>query len=496
MNFFKLIRQSQTAFVKESELELGYLFGKKLKEIEYMKLKKPKYSGVFFRSLVFFYTVLRNFSFSSENTSNKAIYVFAGTDNQFNSLKPTLEALQVKGDGFYLSVEQGVSENYREFNGAQPVKFSLKVALAGFALFLRRAWPLYRKLKREKREVEISWHFSVFCQAYIFVPYFLDVLQQIQPGLVVMSNDHNVNNRSLRLAAEMLGIKTLYMQHASVSEIFPPLEFDYALLDGKLAHQVYLHCYEVQEGTNPRIDKNVANCQVVLTGQKKPVVQVKQDTQLDGVQIGLAVNQIDDFHCVQAMLDHLAPMQLKCIVRTHPFQNPVFLEQLQSYMQDKAWLSWSNSREQPLADYFANVNTLIAGNTSIHLEAALAGLPTFYYEMSDEVHRPDYYGYVTNGVSQKLDRGFTFETIKLAIELAHSAERHQAIKNYSETYGTPWQNREGELGARLIEAILKNQPFDKMLKNEEPGVYKSVMRLANETTEVIRFDVVQLQSNC
>ena len=480
MNLKNIVKTTLKALKTESELELSYLFGNPNIDLTYAKLKKPKYSGVFFRSLVFFYNVLRNFSFSSESSPSKAIYVFAGTDNQFNSLKPTLEALQVKGDDFYLSVGQGVSEKSRGFHGAHPVKFNPKVALAAFALFLSRAWPLYRKLKREKREVEISWHFSAFCQAYIFVPYFLEVLPKLQPGLVVMSNDHNVNNRSLRLAAEMLGIKTLYMQHASVSEIFPPLEFDYALLDGKLAHQVYLHCYEIQKGTNPRIEKNVANCQVVLTGQKKPVVQVKQDTQLDGVQIGLAVNQIDDFHCVQALLDHLAPMQLKCIVRTHPFQNPVFLEQLQSYMQDKAWLSWSNSREQPLADYFANVNTLIAGNTSIHLEAALAGLPTFYYEMSDKVHRPDYYGYVKNGVSNRLDQGFSFESLKSNVDNAHSAERHEAIKNYSETYGTPWQNREGELSAWVIEAILNDEPLDTLFRNEAPGVYKSVMSLANE----------------
>lgn len=480
MNFFKLIRQSQTALAKENELELGYLYGKKLKEVEYMKLKKPKYSGAFFRSLVFFYTVLSNFSFSSENRSNKAIYVFAGTDNQFNSLKPTLEALQAKGGDFYLCVGEGVSEKNLGFNGGQPVEFSPKVVLAGFVLFLRHAWPLYRKLKREKREVEISWHFSVFCQAYIFVPYFLEVLQKIQPSLVIMSNDHNVNNRSLRLAAELLVIKTLYMQHASVSEIFPPLEFNYALLDGKLAHQVYLHCYEIQKGTNPCIEKNVADCHVVLTGQKKPVVQVKEDTELEGIQIGLAVNQIDDFHCVQTMLDHLAAMHLKCVVRTHPFQNPAFLEQLKTYVQDKAWLSWSNSREQSLADYFGSVNTLIAGNTSIHLEAALAGLPTFYYEMSDEVHRPDYYGYVKSGVSKRLEQDFSFESLKSAIDNAHSIERHQAIKNYSETYDTPWQNREGELSAWVIEAILKNQPLDTLFRNEAQGVYKSVMRLVNE----------------
>lgn len=477
MNILKLVRQAKVALAKESELELGYLFGKKLKEIEYMKLKKPKYSGVFFRSLAFFYSVFRNFSFFSVKPLRKAVYVFAGTDNQFNSLKPTLDAMQIRKIDFYSSIGQGVSEKNRSFNCAQPVSFSPKIVMSGFILFLLRAWPLYSKLKCQKREVEISWHFNTFCQAYIFVPYFLDILQKIQPDLVMVSNDHNVNNRSLRLAAEILGIKTLYMQHASVSEIFPPLEFDFALLDGKLAHQTYLHCYVIQKGVKPRIEKNVANCKVILTGQKKPVVQVKKNTPIKGIHVGLAVNQIDDFHCVEEMLDHLSQMQLKCIVRTHPFQSSVFLELLKAYMEDKPWLSWSNSREQPLADYFASVNALIAGNTSIHLEAALAGLPTFYYEMSDEVHRPDYYGYVKNGVSKRLERNFTFERLKSIVDNAHNLERHKAIKNYSETYDTSWQNKEGELSALVIDSILNDKVIDSVFNEETLSFNQKVWTL-------------------
>ncbi|MBE0471563.1 MAG: hypothetical protein IBX55_18890, partial [Methyloprofundus sp.] len=120
MNLKNIVKTTLKALKTECELELSYLFGNPNIDLTYAKLKKPKYSGVFFRSLVFFYNVLRNFSFSSESSPSKAIYVFAGTDNQFNSLKPTLEALQVKGDDFYLSVGQGVSEKSRGFHGAHP----------------------------------------------------------------------------------------------------------------------------------------------------------------------------------------------------------------------------------------------------------------------------------------------------------------------------------------------------------------------------------------
>ena len=51
-----------------------------------------------------------------------------------------------------------------------------------------------------------------------------------------------------------------------------------------------------------------------------------------------------------------------------------------------------------------NVNILVASNSSIHLEAALDGLPTFYYEMS-KVLFPDYYGYVKMEF-QKIKKNF------------------------------------------------------------------------------------------
>ena len=60
------------------------------------------------------------------------------------------------------------------------------------------------------------------------------------------------------------------MQHASVSEIFPLLEFDYALLDGEIA---YIRFIQIATKSKTKVQKktkqNVSECQILLTGQKK-----------------------------------------------------------------------------------------------------------------------------------------------------------------------------------------------------------------------------------
>ena len=109
---------------------------------------------------------------------------------------------------------------------------------------------------------------NLFCGAYSYVPYFINILSKTKPKLVIVSNDHSLNCRSLRLAAQILGIRTLYIQHASISNIFPPLEFDYALLDGLVSYKKYVSCYEKNKNNN-RVKKNAIKCKVLLTGQKK-----------------------------------------------------------------------------------------------------------------------------------------------------------------------------------------------------------------------------------
>ena len=476
MNFFELLSRSKLALSKENEIELNYFLSQNnIDEVLREDIKtKQKFKGIFLQSLLFFYRILNNLSLFEKKISTKPVYAVLGTYNQFISLKSTLEALKENGDKFLLSINKNVfNKNYypKDF---EPVKFNFKVALCGLVLFFSHLLPLYLKLKRKNKEYAIDTKFNLFCEAYILIPFYIDMLKKVQPKIIIVSNDHHVINRCLRLSAEIMDVKTLYLQHASVNELFPPLEFNYALLDGNIAHQFYIQSYKIQQRTIDRVEKNIGNCQVILTGQKKLVVKINEEKKLKGLHIGIAVNPLDDFDYLKKLLDQLSPMKVKCVVRTHQGQSQFFLKQLRIYIRDKNWISWSDSREHLISNYFMQVNLLIANNSSIHLEAALADLPTFHYQMCRESFE-DEYGYIRNGISKILEKNFSFELLKNFVNSEHKdLQRIKSIKNYSETYGTAWQNQEGKLSALIINRILNDKPLDDLFQIEKSKIYKSV----------------------
>src|SRR5690606_36287416 len=71
---------------------------------------------------------------------------------------------------------------------------------------------------------------------------YLKHLKKHQPKAVVFANDHNDDARAMLLAANKLNIPTVYIQHATVSTAFPPLEFSLSLLEGRDALEKYQQC--------------------------------------------------------------------------------------------------------------------------------------------------------------------------------------------------------------------------------------------------------------
>tara|TARA_B110000027_G_scaffold60438_2_gene65088 strand:- start:10391 stop:11872 length:1482 start_codon:yes stop_codon:yes gene_type:complete len=486
MNIFKLLHQSKLALTKESEIELAYFFGEHLKDIEFLNLKKPWYSGIFFQILAFFGKVLFNLSFFSESVTKNEIFLYSGSLNQFNSSISIVKSLRKNKYKFNHIINKNIEQKNLDYKVIK-LKFSLKIFLVTIILFLTRYLSLISKFKKKNRIVKISWYSSLFCEAYSYVPYFLDLLTKAKPKIVIVSNDHSLNCRSLRLAAEMLGIKTLYLQHASVSNIFPPLEFDFALLDGSIAYKTYISCYKNNKN-NSRVKKNATKCKVLLTGQKKFIYKNLKPFRFKTLFIGLAINELDDFSHLSLLLNNLSLAKVKCSVRLHPNQDLSFVKELKKYMKNKNWIIFSDSKKQSVNNYLKNLDVLIAGNSSIHLEAALAGLPTFYYEMSDNVIKPDYYNYVKNGITKKLKNNFTFQELKNLTKKTHNdTKRQQAIKKYSETYQTHWQSKEGELTQEVIKRILKNQSFNDLFNIKNSKIYDSIYYpRANNLTKKVK----------
>ena len=84
---------------KEPETWLLYLYGQQLENFPHLKDAKPRFRGVFFRCVSFFYNILRYSSSHRKPTNNKTskIFVYAGTRNQKNVLTPTIDGLLEEG---------------------------------------------------------------------------------------------------------------------------------------------------------------------------------------------------------------------------------------------------------------------------------------------------------------------------------------------------------------------------------------------------------------
>lgn len=470
MIFFYFLRKTFEAFNIEDEVSLAHLYGNKSEGIKEFNAKKKKLSGLLGQSIYFFKYVFSNFTLKSQSLERKQVFFYSETNNQFDSLKSTVRSLDDMSISSIVLLDKRIDSNRRkEIDCHCVVRFDFFIVLFGIFLFLSRFVQLYFKLKKSDKVIAIRNHFGFFCRAYIYVPYFIKVLLLSRPKIIVMTNDHNVSNRSLRLAAEVLGIKTLYMQHASVSNLFPPLEFDYALLDGQVSLDRYNECFDIAKEKPLRLLKNIRNCHVLLSGQKKIIEQRKGCNKR---ALGVAVNKLDDFKYVEELLFKLIRFGKVCFIRTHPSQSSKFIDKIKKICKENENVFFSDSNFESLTEFFSKINSLISGDSSIHIEAALTGMSTFYYEMSDDIYQSDYYGYVENGVSRYLD--YDFDLKDLDLDLTGNDARSFSIKFYSESYNTKWQGREGVLSGLVICRILDSADSSDFFSCVESDLYQSI----------------------
>ena len=87
-------------------------------------------------------------------------------------------------------------------------------------------------------------------------------------------------------------------------------------------------------------------------------------------------------------------------MRTHPAQPYEFVKSLQDYTKINPLVTISYPEKEFLDEYFRKCDVLVSGNSSIHLEAAVSGLVTYYYEFSNETSYYDYYGYIKTGLCE------------------------------------------------------------------------------------------------
>lgn len=410
---------------------------------------KPKYTGLALRLAAHVSKVLRfvRLQVAADEKKSVDVFVFAETVNQATTLSTTVSQLDKNGVSIHRVTGHGAASVSGEFkrNDCEWITLSPIDAMKVAFLMIIRGPIIWRDLANKDQKLR-QWYFDEFFRYHIYLVYFEKALSARKPKLILMSNDHNAAQRCMLALARVKDIKTAYMQHASVSRIFPALVFDYNLLDGQVARDTYVAC----SPNKPMNAPVPAQRHVFLTGQKKPVPRVRH---IPSSTVGLAMKISDDVQDVIKVVAAISEAGHLLRLRWHPAMGPTKVEEIRQAFTANSSVTLSEPVVESVGDFLAQLGVLVASNSSIHLEAAVAGVMPIYFEIS-HVSTSDYYGYVNNGVSAEAKDMNGLLSLIGDVLAGHRKLDPVAVQGYSATFGTEWEGLEGELAAGIIKELL------------------------------------------
>lgn len=444
------LRRTKAVLLLEPETWLAYIYGQQFDKLRHLQDAEPRHKGWYFRVAIWLYLLLKNVRLKHDSSQIESDYlVFSGTMNQKKSLESTLcELTRRKTNVYAIAPRKILTKNKIEDDHYNAIYYSFLDVLKSVFLCVLRLKQLRNQLK-DRSELLTRNRLDSFLEVYNSLVYFDRLLIRAKPKVVIVSNDHNAFNKTLIALARNMGIKTVYMQHASVSDLFPALNVDYAFLDGESALETYRKCEKNNCTSNPLIK----NRKVFLTGQKKRLNASYSKIQSDKV-VGLALNALDSLIETEKLVRTLSENGLKVRLRWHPGLSSKVIKELKKTLEGYS-IEFSDPKIESLSDFFSHIRCLIAGNSSIHLEAALSHVVPIQYEIGKSDFE-DYYGYVRNRVS------FGARSIEGLLSIVERVESNElrldktSIQFYSSTFGTEWEGREGELVCQILMSIGKN----------------------------------------
>ena len=342
-------------------------------------------------------------------------FVFSfNTTNQREALLPLFKAL---GDQAEL-----ISEN-RDFTDellpdayleSEYLKYSLKML-----------WWFY-SFKGRDREVFRSRYYN-FTRRLGQYNYYRDAFRRSK-GTVnayIASNDHSGLSQVGFAAAQKAGIPSIYIQHASVSENFPPLTADIAFLDGEDAKEKY-----IAAGKTNTIIHLVGSLKYDPYLKRREIDETKE---LVGVCIGMVYHDIDEnFKLCEALEETGTPFCL----RFHPLMDGA----VQKRFTDRGWEI--SSKEEKAPDFILRCGSIVSGDSNILLEAIILKRQPIYFASTGV--SVDYYGFVRQEICQSACLTFSEAISQLEEEFDLNYHRQKA-RRYHDTLGTKDEGRSTEL---------------------------------------------------
>ena len=379
------------------------------------------------------YTILRLFgnlfkSVEQPHALHGKIWLYVVSQNNYDSLKFVQKKFP---EAVFVA---GQSKNIGRYKN-EVHRISLRRKLLYYYKF-----PFLFFLFLKNRKESTLRFFDLLYDAVGFYEVYHQKLQQYSPTAVIFANDHNADARAMLMAAKALGIKTIYIQHASVSTIFPPLSFNLNLLEGQDSLDKYSQCGLVQ-GQVELIGMPKADAYVPFRNHNKEISTV-----------GIGCNLLDDLTEVGNLVRRLSTAfpGLKFILRPHPRDT----RNLLAFITSANNVQLSDSRSEPVFDYLQQLDVQISSNSGIHLEAVLLNVWSIFYDLNPSQQLLDYYGFIHHGlvdVAESPD-----QVIHLLSSHLHSKPQVlERASYYNATVATANDGKSSELAANLIRSFVR-----------------------------------------
>lgn len=390
-----------------------------------------KYTGLTKRLLIYVLRVFKYVLTPSKRRSTEAAVLFLyGTFNQREALRPLATSFSSS-----MSVEFSSFSELDYPETTFPLRYAyVKSVRFAFPFFCIACCSSHREsLRVNLDKVILAVGFIEACRKYFLA---------LRPKFVVLSNDHNLENRLVVAVATELKIRTVYVQHAEVSDQFPSLsQFDIAFLNGAAARDVYASvgrlCGEVHLVGNMKLDKfkrKMLGC-VAEAGPKNV--------------IGFAYNLISNSDRVMEFVRKYNKNGVSVLIRLHPRQNRDFHYFEKMYAGCDVIVT--RSTDMSVVEFLAQVDVLCGGNSSVLLESVILGRLAVLLSVDP---LEDYYGFLRRGVviSESDFDNLAFNTKSLAQRLRLCQKNARYFDN---SLGTQHYGYSALETARLIEEKLR-----------------------------------------
>lgn len=211
------------------------------------------------------------------------------------------------------------------------------------------------------------------------------LIRKSRPALAVVANDHSPIPCGFIAAADSIGLKLVYVQHAQVTASFPSLNFDLSLLYGPKSAEAY-GIGGPAKGRIELIGSGAGPTSVSKTGE----IRVPDNIQV----IGVALTNLPPGSRLKEKLKRVSDFfdAAQIFVRPHP----AFRRNLLGDLRGVASIS-----DAPLCRDAIRADLFLCGNSSVALEILLYGTPVAFLRDLDNA-KPDHYGFVKAGVIPEL----------------------------------------------------------------------------------------------